>query len=60
MARSPASTSVDRSTRRPSPAGRRLIRTSENILLVIPLVAMLLLPVVEILLRTLFKTGISG
>jgi C4-dicarboxylate transporter DctM subunit len=39
---------------------RRLIRTSENILLVIPLVAMLLLPVVEILLRTLFKTGISG
>ena len=39
---------------------RRLFRASENLLLVIPLGAMLLLPVLEILLRTLFKTGISG
>src|SRR5258708_35655652 len=40
--------------------GRRLFRASENLLLVVPLGAMLLLPVLEILLRTLFKTGISG
>ena len=40
--------------------GRRLFRASENLLLVIPLGAMLLLPVLEILLRTIFKTGISG
>jgi C4-dicarboxylate transporter DctM subunit len=39
---------------------RRLFCASENLLLVIPLGAMLLLPVVEILLRTFFKTGISG
>jgi C4-dicarboxylate transporter DctM subunit len=39
---------------------RRLFCQCENLLLVIPLAAMLLLPVMEILLRTVFKTGISG
>jgi C4-dicarboxylate transporter, DctM subunit len=38
---------------------RRLFRARENLLLVIPLGAMLLLPVVEILLRTIFRSGIS-
>jgi tripartite ATP-independent transporter DctM subunit len=36
------------------------VRQAENILLVVPLCAMMLLPVVEILLRWLFRTGISG
>src|SRR4051794_7464488 len=40
--------------------GWRLIREGENSLLVIPLAAMLLIPVAEIILRRLFKTGISG
>ena len=40
--------------------GLRLFCQCENLLLVIPLVAMLLLPVVEIILRMVFKTGISG
>ena len=40
--------------------GRRLFCQGENLLLVIPLAAMLLLPVVEIVLRMVFKTGISG
>src|ERR1035441_9651927 len=40
--------------------GQRLFCQGENLLLVIPLVAMLLLPVVEIILRMVFKTGISG
>src|SRR4051812_9437366 len=40
--------------------GWRFIREGENSLLVIPLAAMLLLPVVEIILRMVFKTGISG
>jgi tripartite ATP-independent transporter DctM subunit len=35
-------------------------RQAENILLIVPLFAMMLLPVVEIVLRRLFKTGISG
>ncbi|HXP62902.1 MAG TPA: TRAP transporter large permease subunit [Dongiaceae bacterium] len=35
-------------------------RHAENILLIVPLLAMLLLPVLEIVLRRLFKTGISG
>lgn len=35
-------------------------RQAENLLLILPLLAMLLLPVLEILLRRLFKTGISG
>ena len=39
--------------------GRRWCRQGENLLLVVPLVAMLLLPVVEIILRNAFKTGIS-
>ena len=34
--------------------------TAENLMLIVPLVAMMLLPVVEILLRFLFHTGISG
>ena len=33
---------------------------AENWLLVVPLAAMLLLPVAEIVLRRVFKTGISG
>jgi tripartite ATP-independent transporter DctM subunit len=37
-----------------------LLGQGENLLLVIPLAAMVLLPVTEILLRNLFKTGISG
>ena len=40
--------------------GQRLFCQSENLLLVIPLAAMLLLPVVEIILRMVFKTGVSG
>jgi len=48
----------------PEPAmlsrGWRWLRASENLFLVVPLAAMLLLPVVEILMRTIFKTGISG
>ena len=36
------------------------VRQAENILLIVPLSAMLLLPVLEILLRSLFHTGISG
>jgi C4-dicarboxylate transporter, DctM subunit len=39
---------------------QRLFCQCENLLLVIPLAAMLLLPVAEIVLRTVFKTGISG
>ena len=38
----------------------RLAYQGENLLLVIALTAMLLLPVTEIILRHLFKTGISG
>jgi len=48
----------------PEPAklsrGWRWLRASENMFLVIPLAAMLLLPVAEILMRSIFKTGISG
>ena len=48
----------------PEPAmlsrGWRWLRASENLFLVVPLAAMLLLPVLEILMRTIFKTGISG
>jgi tripartite ATP-independent transporter DctM subunit len=40
--------------------GSRFLRTSENLFLVVALGAMLLLPVVEILMRMIFKTGISG
>ena len=40
--------------------GRRLFCQCENLLLVIPLAAMLLLPVAEIILRMVFKTGVSG
>ena len=36
------------------------VRQAENILLIVPLSAMMLLPVVEILLRSVFKTGMSG
>src|SRR5712675_1084213 len=38
----------------------RFLRLSENLLVVIALAAMMLLPVLEILLRAIFKTGISG
>ena len=40
--------------------GQRLFCQCENLLLVVPLAAMLLLPVVEIFLRMVFKTGVSG
>jgi tripartite ATP-independent transporter DctM subunit len=50
-----------------SPAGtvartgwRRWAAEAENSLLILPLLAMMLLPVLEILLRTIFKTGVSG
>src|SRR5437867_3081610 len=42
------------------PGWRRLARHAENYLIVIPLAAMMMLPVVEILLRSILKTGISG
>ena len=48
----------------PEPATRssalRLACQGENLLLVVALAAMLLLPVTEILLRQVFKTGVSG
>jgi C4-dicarboxylate transporter, DctM subunit len=48
----------------PEPATRcgalRLACQGENLLLVVALAAMLLLPVTEILLRQIFKTGVSG
>lgn len=44
----------------PLPRWRRILRDGENLFLVISLLAMLLLPVTEILLRWIFKTGISG
>src|ERR1022692_1314616 len=48
----------------PAPATRpgamRLACQGENLLLVVALAAMLLLPVTEILLRQVFKTGVSG
>jgi len=40
--------------------GQRWFRQGEILLLVVPLAAMLLLPVVEIILRMVFKTGVSG
>ena len=42
------------------PAWRRGVLLAENLVLVLPLVAMVTLPVMEILLRSVFKTGISG
>src|SRR5437763_1386287 len=39
---------------------RRIVSSAENYLLVLPLLAMMLLPVAEIVLRSVFKTGISG
>lgn len=38
---------------------RRLLRSGENLLLLVALGAMMGLPVLEIILRTFFKTGIS-
>jgi C4-dicarboxylate transporter, DctM subunit len=40
--------------------GWRLLRQGENLLLVVPLAAMLLIPVTEIILRMVFHTDISG
>ncbi len=42
------------------PAWQRALRGGENALIVTALAAMMLIPVVEIALRALFKTGISG
>jgi tripartite ATP-independent transporter DctM subunit len=42
------------------PRHKRLFIRSENLLVVVPLIAMVLLPVTEIVLRLVFKTGISG
>jgi len=46
----------------PAPTGSvlRFLRSGENLLLAIPLATMMLLPVVEIVLRGVFKTGVSG
>src|SRR6266853_6799648 len=44
----------------PDRGWRRLLWQSENLLVVISLAAMMLLPVIEILLRAIFKTGLSG
>src|SRR5512139_3627695 len=42
------------------PRFNRLLIQGENLVVVVPLIAMVLLPVTEILLRIVFKTGISG
>jgi C4-dicarboxylate transporter, DctM subunit len=42
------------------PGWRGILLKGENLLLVVPLAAMVLLPVTEIILRHLFHTGISG
>src|SRR6185369_15022399 len=42
------------------PRWRRRLYYGENLLLVVALAAMMLLPVVEIFLRSVFKAGISG
>jgi C4-dicarboxylate transporter, DctM subunit len=42
------------------PGWRGVLLKAENLLLVVPLAAMVLLPVTEIILRRLFHTGISG
>src|SRR5438874_7776102 len=42
------------------PLWRRWLISGENLLLVLPLAAMMTLPVLEIVLRSIFKTGISG
>src|SRR5262245_29670706 len=42
------------------PGWRRLVRQSENLLVVVALGAMMVLPVCEILLRKFFNTGLSG
>src|SRR5258708_21158083 len=44
----------------PDRGWRRWLWQGENLLVVISLAAMMLLPVVEILLRAIFKTGLSG
>ena len=42
------------------PRWRRWLLEGENLLLVAPLAAMMFLPVLEIILRSAFKTGVSG
>jgi tripartite ATP-independent transporter DctM subunit len=44
----------------PATRGKQWLYWGENSLLILPLAAMVLLPVTEIILRSLFKTGISG
>jgi tripartite ATP-independent transporter DctM subunit len=44
----------------PASKGKRWLYWGENSLLILPLAAMVLLPVTEIILRSVFKTGISG
>jgi tripartite ATP-independent transporter DctM subunit len=44
----------------PLPRWRQFLHEGENLLLIIPLAAMMLLPVVELVLRSVFRTGISG
>lgn len=42
------------------PGWRRWLCRGENLLIILPLLAMMLLPVIEIFLRALFRAGISG
>jgi len=42
------------------PLWQQFARRGENLLIVVPLIAMMTLPVAEIILRAIFKTGISG
>ena len=42
------------------PGWRRWLCRCENLLIIIPLLAMMLLPVIEIFLRAVFRAGISG
>lgn len=51
---------IDALARPPVPRGWRVLFETENLLLVVPLAAMMILPVAEMLLRSVFHTGISG
>src|SRR5258706_5028633 len=44
----------------PLPLWRRVLVQSENVFLILPLLALMAIPVVEIVLRSAFKSGVSG